>query len=194
MEEYRIGLLIMAAGNAQRFGQNKLAAELDGKSLIEYALDSIPTELFCKRTVVTQYPEIEKSAKQRGFVCVKNEHPDWGISHTIFLGTSEMMDCDGIVYLVSDQPLLKRDSIARIVNTWKNAPEKIVGACHDGVRGNPNLFPSRFFEELLNLNEDHGGNTVIRNHPDDFLGVEVEQKELTDCDTPQALEEIKKEK
>ena len=37
----RIGYLIMAAGNASRFGSNKLAAKVDGKMLIEHALEAL---------------------------------------------------------------------------------------------------------------------------------------------------------
>ena len=37
----RIGCLIMAAGNASRFGSNKLAAKVDGKMLIEHALETL---------------------------------------------------------------------------------------------------------------------------------------------------------
>ena len=47
--------------------------------------------------------------------------------------------------------------------------------------------------ELLELTEDHGGNTVIRAHPERFLPVEVAQEELTDVDTPQALRELEEE-
>lgn len=42
----RIGCLIMAAGNASRFGSNKLAAKVDGKMLIEHALETVPREEF----------------------------------------------------------------------------------------------------------------------------------------------------
>ena len=51
----RIGCLIMAAGNASRFGSNKLAAKVDGKMLIEHALETVPREEFARVTVVTQY-------------------------------------------------------------------------------------------------------------------------------------------
>ena len=44
----RIGCLIMAAGNASRFGSNKLAAKVDGKMLIEHALETVPREEICK--------------------------------------------------------------------------------------------------------------------------------------------------
>ena len=53
----RIGCLIMAAGNASRFGSNKLAAKVDGKMLIEHALETVPREEFARVTVVTQYDE-----------------------------------------------------------------------------------------------------------------------------------------
>lgn len=36
----------MAAGNAARFGENKLAAMVNGKPLIEHALEAIPRESF----------------------------------------------------------------------------------------------------------------------------------------------------
>lgn len=190
MSDLKIGCLIMAAGNAERFGENKLAAKFGGKSLIEHALDAVPVGVFSCVCVVTQYPQIEAMAKMRGFSVLYNEHPDWGISHTIFLGTTAMRECDGILYLVSDQPLLQSESVARIVERWKQSPEKIVGAAHGGTRGNPNLFPKRFFDELLQLKEDHGGNTVIRRHEEDFVPIEVGKNELTDCDTPKALSDL----
>ena len=42
----KIGCVVMAAGNAARFGENKLAATVNGKPLIEHALDAIPRESF----------------------------------------------------------------------------------------------------------------------------------------------------
>ena len=95
--------------------------------------------------------------------------------------------------MVSDQPLLASDSVAKVVQAWQAHPDRIVGAAHNGKRGNPNLFPQEFFPELLELTEDHGGNTVIRAHPERFLPVEVAQEELTDVDTPQALRELEEE-
>ena len=40
------GCLLMAAGNASRFGENKLAACFDGQSLFSLALAAIPAEMF----------------------------------------------------------------------------------------------------------------------------------------------------
>lgn len=180
----------MAAGNARRFGNNKLAATLAGRSLIQRALEAVPAELFSSVAVVSQYPEIIKLAEEFCFTAIRNEHPDYGISHTISLGLRELRDCDGVLFSVSDQPLLRRESVEKLVELWKRQPEKIAALSHGGVRGNPCLFPARFFPELLELREDRGGNTVIRRHEEELILLEVDGAELYDVDTAQALEQL----
>ena len=173
-----LGCLVMAAGSGRRFGGNKLAAELDGKTLIRRALEAVPGARFSAVTVVSQYEDIEELAGQFGFAAIHNDRPDLGLSHTIRLGTEAMRGCDGILYMVADQPKLRQH------------PDRIVGAGHEGRRGNPNLFPARFFEELKALSGDHGGSSVIRAHEDALLLVETDAEELFDCDTPEALESL----
>ena len=185
-----IGCVVMAAGNARRFGENKLAATVAGRTLAQRALDAVPADLIRRVAVVTQYQEVAELARARGFLPLKNAHPDWGISHTISLGTQALGACDGILYLVSDQPLLTREAVARVVRTWLEDPTRIAAAGHAGVRGNPCLFPREFFPELLRLREDRGGNTVIRAHQDRLVLAEVPAAQLTDVDTPEALKKL----
>ena len=191
MEPLKIGCVVMAAGNGQRFGENKLAAMVNGKPLIRHALEAVPQEL--EAVVVTQYEEVAALAKEFGFPCIPNNHPDWGISHTIRLGTEHLLHCDGIVYMVSDQPFLQRSSVEQIVALWRSNPACIVGAAHNGVRGNPNLFPREFFPALLSLRGDRGGGSIIRANEDRLLLVEIHKNELADVDTKAALAAMGKE-
>ena len=140
-----IGCLIMAAGNASRFGENKLTASFAGKSLFSLALAAIPADTFARVTVV----------------------------------------------MVADQPLLRQETVLRIVQDWRQHPGCIVGAAHNGHRGNPCLFPARFFPELCALEGDRGGSSIIRRHEDALRLVEAAEPELSDCDTKQALEILK---
>ena len=55
------------------------------------------------------------------------------------------------------------------------------------MRGNPCLFPARFFPELRSLTEDQGGSTIIRRHQEELVLVEVPACQLEDVDEPQAL-------
>lgn len=183
----RIGCVVMAAGDARRFGENKLAAEFGGKPLIFRALEAVPAEKFSAVAVVTQYPEVEELAKRFRFTPVHNPHPDWGISHTIRLGLEALGECGAALFQVSDQPLLRRETVAAEVDFFRAHPDKLVGLGHDGVRGNPCIFPAAYFPELLALKEDHGGSSVIRRHEEELLLFEAAAAELADADTRQAL-------
>ena len=186
-----VGCVIMAAGNAVRFGENKLATFLDGKPLIEHAFTAVPTDSITSVCVVTQYDEVEELAKRYGFQCVHNDRPEDGLSRTVRLGTEALCDtCSAILYLVSDQPLLKRESVAALVGCYRQHPETIVGASHDRKRGNPCIFPKKYFPELCALTGDTGGSAVIRRHESDLLLFEVGEEELTDVDTKAILEKL----
>lgn len=189
-----IGCVVMAAGDARRFGENKLAALFDGKTLIRRALEAVPSEEFSAVAVVTQYPEVEDLAAEFGFSPVRNPHPDWGISHTIRLGLEALGDCEAALFQVSDQPMLCRETVAAEVAFFREHPDKLVGLSHGGVRGNPCIFPAAYFPELLALTEDHGGSSVIRRHEEDLLLFECPARELEDADTRQALRAMEERK
>ena len=190
----KIGCIVMAAGNARRFGSNKLDARVEGKTLLRRALEAVPVSCFARVAVVTQYPQGMELAREMGFLPVENSRPDLGLSHTIALGMAHMQDMDAVLFQVSDQPLLRRDSVERLVEVYRSHPDRLVALGHDGVRGNPCLFPASLFPELLALEGDHGGSAVIRRHEDRLLLVEASPWELTDVDTPQALEVLTGEK
>ena len=138
-------------------------------------------------------PEVLELAHRMGFVPVPNRHPDWGISHTISLGLGKLPEMDAALFQVADQPLLRRESVGSLVDFYREHPEHIAALGHDGVRGNPCLFPARLFPELLALQGDHGGNQVIRRHEEDLLLWEVPAPELTDVDTPQVLAQLRRD-
>ena len=190
MAELRIGCLVMAAGCGSRFGRNKLKAEVDGKSLLRRALEAVPAEEFHRITVVTQYDGAAALAESFGFDVVRNDRPQDGLSRTVRLGTEAMADCDAILYQVADQPLLERGTVRRELEFFRAHPDCIVGLSHSGVRGNPCVFPRRFFPELTALEGDVGGNVVIRAHPEALLLFEAPAAELRDVDTVEALARV----
>ena len=190
MEHLSVGCIVMAAGNASRFGSNKLAARVNGKPLIQLALEAVPRERFSAVAVVSQYPFILDLAAALGFLPVENARPDLGVSHTIRLGLEALSPCDGVLFQVADQPRLRRETVGALVDLWRSHPERIAALGHGGIRGNPCLFPARFFPELLALEGDRGGGAVIRRHPEALLLLEAAAEELRDVDTQAALAEL----
>ena len=184
----RLGCVVMAAGNARRFGENKLSAVIGERSLMERTLDAVPCKLFEKVVVVTQYDWVETLAATRGFLPIRNEEPEKGLSRTIQLGLNELLDLDGVLFLVSDQPWLKEETVEAEIRLFLANSDKIIALSHDGQRGNPCIFPKRFFSQLLALEGDRGGSAVIRQHEDDLLLLEADEIELRDIDTKEELE------
>lgn len=186
----QIGCVVMAAGMGSRFGGNKLAQEWHGKSLIRHALEAVPADRLAAVVVVTQYPEVVELAKEFHFTVIVNSAPERGQSHTIHLGVNALSACDALLFQVADQPLLRRESVAHLIDLYRLHPDRIVGLGHGGQRGNPCIFPARFYPELLQIEGDRGGNTVIRQHEEDLLLWEVPACELRDIDTREALSQL----
>ena len=183
----KIGCVVLASGYGRRYGANKLAVSLEGRSLIQRALEAIPAERLAKVIVVTQYEEVAACAKLFSFTVIQNEHPEFGISQSLRLGLAALDDCDGVLFTVADQPFLRRESVTALLDLWSQQPEKIAAMSSGGRRGNPCLFPARLFPELMALEGDRGGSAVIRQHPEDLALLEADALELADVDTPQAL-------
>ncbi|MBE7002993.1 MAG: nucleotidyltransferase family protein [Ruminococcaceae bacterium] len=193
-KELSVGCVVMAAGNAERFGENKLAAVVDGKTLMERALEAVPAKALAAVCVVTQYDAAAALAERFGFRCVRNDRPEDGLSRTVRLGTEALCEeCGAILYLVSDQPRLRRESVRALLDFYRAHPDRIVAASHDGRRGNPCVFPADYFPELRALTGDVGGSAVIRKHENALLLFEIGENELTDVDTKEALEKMKAE-
>jgi molybdenum cofactor cytidylyltransferase len=190
IETMKIGCVVMAAGNATRFGGKKLEAVVGGRTLFRRALDAVPRELFAAVIVVVQDAALCPLVSSYGFMPLVNLHPEWGASHTISLGLTALQKFDAVLFQVADQPLLTRSSVAALVEFYRTDPRQIAALGHGGVRGNPCLFPRAFFPELLALSGDQGGNAVIRQHESALRLYEVPARELSDVDTPQALKEL----
>lgn len=185
----KAGCVIMASGFGKRFGGNKLMADFHGEPLICRVLDA--TEgLFDRRVVVTRYEAVAQLARQRNADVILHELPHR--NDTVRLGLEGMEDMDGCMFLPGDQPLLRRETVAMLLDAWKKDPDRILRpVCADTV-GSPVLFPAWAFPELRVLPEGKGGAAVIGNHSDRVCLVPVaDPLELADADTPERLEALK---
>ena len=184
----QIGCVILAAGNARRFGQNKLLTLYEGRTLIRRAFDAVPAEGLGPVTVVTQYDAVAALAGDYGFGVVRNPAPERGISSSVALGAAAIGgDCAGLLFLAADQPLLRRETVAALADRFLADPTRIVVPTAEGRRGSPCVFPISLRGELLALTGDRGGSQVIRKHPELVDEFPVPARELLDVDTLEDL-------
>ena len=185
----KTGCVIMASGLGVRFGGNKLMADFGGRPMFLRAVDA--TEgVFDKRVVVTRHGDVARVCRDAGIDVILHDLPHR--SDTVRLGLEALGDVEGCMFLPGDQPLLRRETVALLAETWKEEPDKILRPVCEGSEGSPVLFPAWTFPELKHLPEGKGGGYVLRNHPDSLRTVRISDPlELADADTPETLELLK---
>ena len=190
---HSVGVALLAAGSGSRFGGGKLLAAFRGVPLYRLAMDKIPEE--CARvSVVSGTEEILVEAKTRGFLPILNNRPEDGISRSIRLALKTLSDCDAVLFLTADQPLLRRETVGRILSASARHPAHIIVPVREnGEYGNPCLFPAAYFDALRALTGDRGGRRVISAHPESVFTVPVADAELADADTREALDALARE-
>lgn len=185
----KTGCVIMASGMGKRFGGNKLMADFHGKPMIQRALDATDG-LFSKRVVVTRHESVAALCREQNVDVVYHDLPHR--SDTVRMGLEALGELDCCLFLPGDQPLLRRETVAVLLETWKEEPNAIIRPAYEDSEGSPVLFPTWAIPELKNLPEGKGGGFVIKKHPHEILRVSVSDPfELADADTPETLELLK---
>lgn len=192
--DMKLGVVLLAAGRSERFGSNKLLAPWRGRPLVCCALDAADQVDADRVCVVTGCDKIARLAQAYGFEVICNDAPQLGQAHSIVLGVRVMQGMDAVLLMVCDQPLLTGASLQKLVDAYVRSECGMACLCDDTHRGNPTMFSSRYFDELLALSGDCGAKAILRLHEDDLLVVLcIGVHELSDADTPYALACIENE-
>ena len=158
---------------------NKVIAPLDeikGKLLKQ-------RECYERITVVTQYEEIEQTARKLGANVYINPHPDEGISSSLKIGLKANLDADAWLFTVSDQPWLTTTTIRQLITLLKTSNKGIACVSCEEKLGNPCIFTKKYYNALLSITGDKGGKSVIAAHRDDTAVLKVNDvRELIDMD------------
>jgi molybdenum cofactor cytidylyltransferase len=186
-----VGALVLAAGAARRYGAAKQMAELDGRPLLEHALEAVAGAPVDRRVVVlgAGAQGVLASARLHGaepVVC-----PDWeeGQAASLRAGLRALEGVEAIVVVLGDQPRLSARAVARVLA----AREPGVAAVRATYRGRPShpvVLERELFPRLAALRGDVGARAVlatvaVRDVACDGLG------DPQDVDTPDQLEVLR---
>ena len=142
-------------------------------------------------TVVTQYEEILDNLHRKGIAAVKNNNSALGISSSLKLGLQAAMMQKKqylereqyYMFFVADQPFLKKNTVEEFVSAFFKTDRGIGCISHDGKAGNPVIFHERYVPELLKIEGDKGGKSVVNQHLEDVFLFEIpDEIELKDID------------
>jgi len=189
--------IILAAGAAERMGRQKLLLNLNGKPVLQWVLEAaLSSELDEVVCVVREANEIQKgiSLKDDKLRWVTNEKASEGQNTSVIAGLKAINpQSEAALFLVGDQPLVKRDLINGLIDLFRKTAALIVAPTFQGQTRNPVLFRRDLFPELLKLTGDRGGRRLIEKYKDKTVFLEwKEEAPFLDVDRWEDYEKLKK--
>lgn len=183
-----IGVVILAAGEAKRFGSAKLAVPIGGVPLLRRA--ALAALAISTRVVVVIGAHREAIEACIADLTVERVfNADWasGMGSSIACGVARMDSrIDAALIMLADQALIGQSELLRLVDAHAAAPERIIAAQFSGVLGPPCLFPRWYFAELATLSGAQGARAVLARHADRTEALPMPAAAI-DIDTPQDL-------
>lgn len=163
-----ISAVVLAAGRAERMGEPKLFLPLSGKPVLQWVLESALAsklgEIICVARDLVPVRRQIKLADERLFWLL-NYGADGGESTSLIAGLwATNPESDGCMFLLGDQPLIRKELINSLIEKFDQSSALIVAPKYKGEARNPVLFRRELFPDLLKLTGDRGGRALLEKH------------------------------
>lgn len=193
-----LGAVVLAAGEARRFGSAKQLATINQRPLLFSALQSVLAAPVLEVNVVTGAhreqveamvaadftPEIRRGRLRLVY------NPRWqeGQSTSMHAGLRALSPgVQAALFMPADQPWVPPALLGRLVQEWRKGAPLAAPRVDGAVRGAPALFARTLFPELLALTGDTGGRVLLARHRAVLATVPAAGAWLADVDTPADL-------
>ena len=164
----RYAAVILAAGEASRFGAPKQLLELEGRNFVQRACD-LAIAADCSPVIVVLGAHSELVVAQgfpEGVVFIDNGDWQKGMGSSLSVGIKEaaLSEVDAALIMLADQPGIRLSTISMMKSAFAESDISIVLCGHENASGPPVLFGGDHFEELSLLENDFGGKSIVRRH------------------------------
>ncbi|WP_292935166.1 nucleotidyltransferase family protein [Noviherbaspirillum sp.] len=190
--QHGVAAVILAAGRSTRFGTaNKLLSDVAGKPMIARVVETVRASGVDIVHVVVGHEsdKVKDALRHLDITLIDNPHYEEGMSSSVAAGIESLPATVGAAFVVlGDMPLLSPAVFTAMLAARRRASDAIMIPSHKGKRGNPVLWPRRFFDRLVRLQADSGGRALFKEFADQLSYVEVATDAiLMDVDTAEAL-------
>jgi molybdenum cofactor cytidylyltransferase len=186
-------ILILAAGNASRFGSPKQLLLYKGKTFIRRVADVAMTAIGHSLVVVTGAHGAQVEAEIADLTFVRNEEWQDGMGCSISKGMKTIMelypDAQDVIILVCDQPYVTADLLFEIKEQRQSTGKRMIAAAYNNTIGTPALFDKYYFNELSALTGQQGAKALLQQYPDDIATVDFPAGDI-DIDTTEDYERL----
>ncbi|MFQ5839008.1 MAG: NTP transferase domain-containing protein, partial [Thermoplasmata archaeon] len=185
---------VLAAGLSQRFGDLKQLIDVGGWSLLEATLDCLRRSSVQDIILVLGHraDEILQRVKIESIRVVINRHFRRGMSTSIKEGLKALRgNEDAVLMVLGDQPLLRPETIDRILEVYGETRARAVVPAYNGQWGNPVLLDLSLRGRMEAIEGDRGCRELVRELPDTLVVDVDDPGVLVDVDTEEDLAKAK---
>jgi molybdenum cofactor cytidylyltransferase len=185
--------IVTAAGAAERFGSQKLLANVGGQPLLERTVRSL-LDGGVDRVVVVLGPEsgrirAEVPALSDGRVSVEtNRHPERGMFSSIQAALRDHTG-DPLLVLPGDMPYVEAATVLALLGKQKDSAA-IVSPRFQGKRGHPVVIPGKYRDEIRDAGDGVTLHEILKAHAGERVDMDVYDRGVVrDVDVPEDLGE-----
>jgi len=167
--------VVLAAGEGRRFGGGKQLAPLEGRPLVEHALEAAEAAGLEPRLLVlgANAEQIINAIELHGHEVVLCVGWREGLAASLRAGVTaaQAEGADAILITLGDQPRVGPEAIARILAA-RGGPDGTSGAIratYGGVPGHPTLLEGELFDAVHDLSGDEGARGLFESADTHFV-------------------------
>lgn len=186
----RVAAIILAAGEAKRFGGPKLLAPLDGRPLLQHVLDAADGSGLDPVVLVLGHSadEVLAAVRPGRATAVRNGEYATGQASSLRAGIRAAPAADAAVILLGDQPRITSALLGALVERQRATGAAAVISSWRGRRSPPTLLHRDLFAAVEALSGDVGAREVLAGRDDVVtLDIEAPLGSLEDVDRPEDL-------
>ncbi|MGB0126510.1 MAG: NTP transferase domain-containing protein, partial [Rhodocyclaceae bacterium] len=191
----RIAAVVLAAGRSVRMGDaNKLLLPVDGAPMVRQVAGAALASRCMQVMVVTGHEAERLEAALDGLPVSVTHNATFaeGMAASLRCGIKALpRDVDGALILLGDMPRIGPADIDRLIDVFDPDHPAIVVPERHGRRGNPVLWPRKYFAPILELRGDTGARGLLERFAAEVEAVQFDSEAIfADVDTPAALREL----
>lgn len=189
-----LSAIVLAAGRSSRMGELKPLADLHGRTLLAWAVETFAAIGVEDVVVVTGYrgDQVAAAAEALGARPVSNPHYDEGMYASVRAGAAAVGPGRRFFVLPADCPLVRPETAGRLARAGARAGAAVVLPACGGVPGHPPLLAPEVRDEILAGEPSEGLRELLTRRPESALHLDVRDPGvLRDADTPAGLAQLR---
>jgi CTP:molybdopterin cytidylyltransferase MocA len=183
--------VVLAAGCASRYGSPKQCLPIDGVPMVRRAaLLALRAGLEVSVVTGAHRASVEACLADANVELVFNPAWERGMGTSIASGVRHLLrthpHASACLLVPADLPRLTAADLVRLLpaKRQRQHPHDIIAAAYQSTIGAPCLFPRRYFDELMELDDSRGARVVLSRHRADVHAVPMAHAAF-DIDTPE---------